>query len=371
MPWRILIRLCVVFSASLILLQMQNTWSAIQSVRQDEPARQQYNQSSQPVSSGTDMLATAQSTTPHHTTPHHTTPDHTTDLIITTTQVQLMVKESTLYPIATATTLPIPPPSLTVSPSEPLSSGKDVLATQAELAPRGKISHLITTTTSRILTKGSTLNPATYHDSHPLATTSVQCVKMDHFVDGTILTDRPSKLQVRSAPKAGATVATQIMFNFLGLTETALNYSSWIHNYRVHIFDKHKSRRNHIACNACGVDGWKCLMLVRSPFDRVVSAYIHVMSTGIQSNIQQQFASFGPNATFAEFIDILKVLGRTGVKVGGEEHYLPQAPLACGRFANSPWFMRIPTESLDAGLHLFASTTIIHGLARRGMSSSH
>ena len=46
------------------------------------------------------------------------------------------------------------------------------------------------------------------------------------------------RLKLASTPKAGATVATQVMMRYLGLYEEATAYHRWIHKYRSHVFTK-------------------------------------------------------------------------------------------------------------------------------------
>ena len=95
---------------------------------------------------------------------------------------------------------------------------------------------------------------------------------------GLVLVDRPSKLLLLSTPKAGATVATQIMFEAFEPERWARWRASgacaWIHDCR-HRFASlraHKPQRLD-PCATCRDPAWSCVALVRDPLDRAVSSY--------------------------------------------------------------------------------------------------
>jgi len=183
-----------------------------------------------------------------------------------------------------------------------------------------------------------------------------------------VLADRKFKLQVIGQAKGGATVTTQILFNFLNITDKALAYHAWIHRYRLQVFDRLEEHRS-TECQECGQKGWTCVMVVRNPLDRVVSSYIHVMKSKKRLFIRKVKPDFGNNVSFAGFIEWLKLVANGTKKTAGSGHYMPQCWSGCGNVGNALKY--IPTECLDAGLVWFGKTEHVQGLSRRNMSSGH
>lgn len=56
--------------------------------------------------------------------------------------------------------------------------------------------------------------------------------------NAVVWNDRATKIKITSQPKGGTTLQTQIMFSHLGILDKALNYSNWIHNYHMGIYNK-------------------------------------------------------------------------------------------------------------------------------------
>ncbi|CAK0825961.1 unnamed protein product [Prorocentrum cordatum] len=173
----------------------------------------------------------------------------------------------------------------------------------------------------------------------------------------------------RNAAAAGATVSTQIMFNFLNITNKALEFSSWIHDYCGRVFNQDADHEAY-QCSECGLNGLKCLQIVRNPLDRVVSSYVHTMSTKIHTFIEREIADFAADASFAEFIAFLKRTAATRSRYWQDGHYLPQCDKTC-KHTEFDRVQHLPVESLDAGLAWFGQTENIQGLTRKNMSSNH
>lgn len=187
--------------------------------------------------------------------------------------------------------------------------------------------------------------------------------------DSLKLTSHSSKLQVMGSPKGGATVSTQIMFNFLGVTGKALAYSRWIHDYRNRVF-KHQEDHLGMPCSVCGQEGWTCVFLLRNPLDRVVSSYLHTMKTKIHLAVQRENPDFTDDLTFAGFTVFLKRFAESRSRYRQDVHYLPQCDAGCEAL-HSVDMVTLLVESLDAGLAWFGRTTNMTGLSRRNMSSGH
>jgi hypothetical protein len=185
------------------------------------------------------------------------------------------------------------------------------------------------------------------------------------------LSDAHKKLRIMASPKGGATLATQIMFRKLGLMEKAIAYSpySWIHEYRSKVFMKEHPL---VPCQqSCGSD-WLCIKIVRSPLDRIVSSYIHVMLykvlyfpelvatvklTGKQTE----------DASFADFVNALVLRGEgKEARSFADNHFTPQSTLdACDDVVHL-----LPTESIEDGLSAIYNISGV-ALNATGMSSFH
>ncbi|CAK0806096.1 unnamed protein product [Prorocentrum cordatum] len=183
------------------------------------------------------------------------------------------------------------------------------------------------------------------------------------------VSSRSSKLQIMGQAKGGATVSTQIMFNFLNITKTALDFNGWVHEYRGRVFNQDADHEEY-RCSECGLNGLKCLQIVRNPLDRVVSSYIHTMSSKIHTFIEREIADFAADASFAEFIAFLKRTAATRSRYWQDMHYLPQCDNVC-KHTEFDRVQHLPLESLDAGLAWFGQTENIQGLTRNNMSSHH
>lgn len=195
--------------------------------------------------------------------------------------------------------------------------------------------------------------------------------EFDCNTESVSVTSQSSKLQVMGSPKGGATVTTQIMFNFLGVTKKALAYNPWIHHYRLRVFNKEADHR-HISVSECGQDGWTCLFVLRNPLDRVVSSYLTTVGAPwIRKSVQRGNQNFTAHTSFAEFVTLLEHVAETGSRYVGDDHYLPQCNADYERLDNSDSMMFVLLESLDAGLAWFGESKNIQGLTRGNMSSRH
>ena len=166
------------------------------------------------------------------------------------------------------------------------------------------------------------------------------------------------RLLVLSAPKAGATLAVQLMLRADGLTETALAYarargSAIEHAYHVAVV---LPRRNVSSCRVCESPAWSCVKMVRSPWDRAVSSYLRTANKPSRSN----WPELRPNASFAEFLRRLSARANQSVTEQRRraaqrkaDHYLPQERAECDNIAS---LALIPTEcAATALLHLSAA----------------
>lgn len=162
------------------------------------------------------------------------------------------------------------------------------------------------------------------------------------------MTDAVSRLMMLTAPKAGATVLAQVTLDLFNLTAEATRRNMNIHAYRELVFDKAESHRKLSVCTTCAPDsGWTCIMFARSPADRAVSSYIHVMRTKLKRQLPG-FEDFAGDLTFRDYVDVLLELRtRPQIHFAEGHHAAPQAVTYCP----SPIaLVTVGVEFLDAGL---------------------
>uniref|UniRef100_A0A6C0AET5 Uncharacterized protein n=1 Tax=viral metagenome TaxID=1070528 RepID=A0A6C0AET5_9ZZZZ len=96
-----------------------------------------------------------------------------------------------------------------------------------------------------------------------------------------ILINRDEKLIFDFSPRANCTVISQMFFDSFGMLKTALEYNSWIHEYRGIYSQK----------NICNLDDLKNteylkIKFVRCPYDRAVSIYFFSVSLGYKESFE-------------------------------------------------------------------------------------
>ena len=203
------------------------------------------------------------------------------------------------------------------------------------------------------------------------------------------LSDTPSRMLMMSTPKGGATVAAQLMFRRLGLLQQAIGYSpsGWIHEYRMKVFNRAPGHaqvgcRNDIATGrvlpisrTCREGtGWRCVKLLRSPFERVVSSYLHTLRTQIWSTFPELSSVCGSpdaaaNASFAQFIAALTLRAQKGTHGQPvDNHFMPQAT-ACDQIELRVFYL--PVEGLSGALMALGRIDDGRTYNDSGLSSSH
>lgn len=190
----------------------------------------------------------------------------------------------------------------------------------------------------------------------------------------TMLVDRPTKLVVVATPKGGATLAAQITFRFLNLTDTALSWHSWIHRYRIEVFNKAKDhRRINCAVSCHPGSGWVCVKLVRSPLDRAVSSYLHTMKTRLWKDflelheVADEKNKNVSNASFADFVEALQRRAKSGKRSTRDDHFMAQA---VNDGCDGGTVRLVPIEAAEAALSLLGEETGVK-LNTTGLTSAH
>ncbi len=118
----------------------------------------------------------------------------------------------------------------------------------------------------------------------------------------TALFDDQKKIILDWTPKAGCTILTKMFFRNMGLLEKALQFDSWIHEYRMHVFYKNHPITIEDFKNP---DIYK-IKVVRNPFHRVVSSYVHTMKYEfMHPPITKALWRWNANISFKGFINFL------------------------------------------------------------------
>lgn len=92
-----------------------------------------------------------------------------------------------------------------------------------------------------------------------------------------LLRDDKNKLILDWSAKAGCTIAVKMFLRQMGLLDDAQKYSSWVHNYREQVFYK---KYGFVKLADVKNNEYKILKVVRNPYVRAVSSYVHHCRTG-------------------------------------------------------------------------------------------
>jgi hypothetical protein len=119
------------------------------------------------------------------------------------------------------------------------------------------------------------------------------------------------KLCLFFSAKSGCTFATKWFFYQQGLLDQALAYNKFVHEYRRHIYVKseiYKNELKHVLS-----DDYIRIKLVRSPYTRAVSSYIHAIKS---NHVDTEISTFLNRPltekcrfSFEEFISFLEKTG--------------------------------------------------------------
>lgn len=111
--------------------------------------------------------------------------------------------------------------------------------------------------------------------------------------------------------KAGCTLAVKWFFYQLGLLDEALEYSSWIHHYRVREFCHSDIYREGVQRAARG--GYRYIKVVRNPYQRAVGSFLHLVKTHGAKDFHRPVDEYlgrdlddAPGIKFSEFVDFLE-----------------------------------------------------------------
>jgi hypothetical protein len=132
-----------------------------------------------------------------------------------------------------------------------------------------------------------------------------------------IMVDVNRKILMEFSPKAGCTAAVTMFLNHMGFVQNEI-YSVWPHLFREEYFYKRCGFAN--PCMYESPD-WYRFKVVRNPYDRAVSSYIHVMKHEVLREMLIPAAQ-KDSLTYEQFLEILhklpytKMQGLLGAHVG-------------------------------------------------------
>jgi hypothetical protein len=121
--------------------------------------------------------------------------------------------------------------------------------------------------------------------------------------------DPRRRLALFWSDKSGCTFAVKWIFAQMNLLTAALEYHEWIHHYREQVYDRSQQYSLGLNLLATNPSSFQVIKVVRNPFDRAVSSYIHACSRGYEDNAISLFLNrqISPEHRFSfrEFIAYL------------------------------------------------------------------
>lgn len=119
------------------------------------------------------------------------------------------------------------------------------------------------------------------------------------IIPAEILSDRFHKVLLDWTPKASCTSAVVMFFDHMGLYR-GVHYDGWPHEFRETAFYREYGLAS---LNMFEDTEWVRVKLVRNPFDRLVSSYIHSMKFEVVLNMDRTVLD---TMTFADFVSYIE-----------------------------------------------------------------
>ena len=123
-------------------------------------------------------------------------------------------------------------------------------------------------------------------------------------------------------PKAACSVMVAMFFDSMDIRQD-INYTGFIHIYRQEVF---YPRYGHVTMEELLDKSWYKFKVVRNPYARMVSSYMHVMGSKLKGKFFKHNATLQHNATFEQFVSIYhnEWFGK-GRSFSSLDHVNPQA----------------------------------------------
>lgn len=140
------------------------------------------------------------------------------------------------------------------------------------------------------------------------------------------LVDKNLKLAIFFSAKSGSLFAVKWFFHHIGLIEKANKYHFWAHKYRTDIYyrsdDYLNSIKDYVSKNG---NGYLTVKLVRNPYERAVSSYMHfllMLRQGIRKVYSELSISRGRlNYSFEEYIGLISQIDLSNCDVHWRRQY--------------------------------------------------
>ncbi len=136
--------------------------------------------------------------------------------------------------------------------------------------------------------------------------------------------DQKNKILMDWSFKCGSTAVIKMFFKHLGISQQFLNEmtAGTLHHYRINTYNKNKF------CSTLDISGYYKFKIVRCPYRRLVSIFLHFMNhINIKSTFKEEAKSIknvlrrdDTNLSFEEFVQYLSIID---IK-SGDPHYHPQ-----------------------------------------------
>jgi len=125
------------------------------------------------------------------------------------------------------------------------------------------------------------------------------------------IVDRRNKIVLLWSAKAGCTFAIKWIFRHMGLLQKALAYHPWVHRYRRDVFYATDDCKAAIADLCASPSSYRIVKVVRDPFRRAVSSYVHAVRHSHEyPDLLGYFSAdqAKPTFTFREFVRYLATI---------------------------------------------------------------
>ncbi|KAL1499489.1 hypothetical protein AB1Y20_011692 [Prymnesium parvum] len=173
------------------------------------------------------------------------------------------------------------------------------------------------------------------------------------------LADNASRTVLISSTNAGAMQAATLVRSLLNQSHAAEG-----HKRSPLASARHAFAESSALCHECAhAAGWTCVRLLRSPLDRLYSAYVHTMTQKTRAfpALSRVCRGCSSNASFAQFVSALAALrNSSAIKESQvDEHLLPQTPWrACGKEPSR--LLSVPLEAMPAALLQLKQLRVLH-----------
>jgi len=116
----------------------------------------------------------------------------------------------------------------------------------------------------------------------------------------TMVKNSHRKIIMDWSPKAACSVMIAMFFDSMNIRQD-INYTGFIHRYRKEAF---YPRYGHVTMEEFLDTSWYKFKVVRNPYARMVSSYMHVVGSKLKGKFFKHNATLQHNATFQQFVSI-------------------------------------------------------------------